>query len=510
MTDPKMNVFTIEDLDIEVAEENEAFADIMESTNIEKEEDVYDDAKVGMAILLRHILNHAGSEARISKRMIEDLIKELDQKISQQMDAIMHHPEFQKVETTWRQLHFLVERVQFAENITIDLLDANKDALVQDFEDNVETINSGLYHHVYVNEYGQYGGRPYGVMVGAYDFDKTQEDMDLLRRLASVAAMSHAPFISNISPKFFGLNSFSELAMIKDLESEMESQRYKHWNSLRDSEDARNLGLCLPKFMLREPYGADNPTRSFAYEEKTSGLEENYLWGQASFAFATRLADSFARYRWCPNIIGPQSGGMIQDLPTHITEEGGLEKVYGPTQSVISDRYEYMLSELGFIPLAVRKGSEKACFFSANSIQKPKYFGNDKEGLLKATNYRLGAQLPYLFVINRLAHYLKVLQRENLGSWKSRSEIEEELRKWLRQYISDQENPSPTIRSQRPLRSAQLSVLEDASLGAGWYKIDLSVTPHFKFMGANFTLFLSSNLENEGGGGSADAGAPDA
>jgi type VI secretion system protein ImpC len=354
-----------------------------------------------------------------------------------------------------------------------------------------------LYHHVYVNEYGQYGGKPYGSIIGAYDFDRSQEDMNLLKRLAAVGAMAHAPFLGNVSSKFFGLDSFDNLQQIKDLESELENPKYRHWNSLRESDDSRNIGLCMPRFLLREPYNVENPVKSFQYTETTSGENKNYLWGHASFAFATRLLDSFAQYRWCPNIIGPQSGGTVDDLPVHMINENGLESMYGPTETVLSDRYEFVLSELGFIPLAVKKGTEKACFFSASSIQKPKYFGNDEESKIKEVNYKLGTQLPYLFVINRLAHYLKVLQRENLGSWKSRTEIENELNKWLRQYISDQENPSPAIRSQRPLRSAKITVEEDLDLGAGWYKINMAVTPHFKFMGANFTLFLSSKLDGE-------------
>ncbi len=486
--------------EIEIEEESaESFYEIMSHANVNPQDESFTETKVGLAVFLKYLLNKGSQAAdqRISRKTIEDIIKEIDRRISKQMDAILHSSDFQKIESSWKQLYFLVNRINFSENITIDLLDASKEDLINDFEDNIETVHSGLYKHVYVNEYGQYGGKPIGAMIGAFDFDKTAEDTDLLRRMGSVAAMSHAPFIGNVDAKFFGLNSFENLTQIKDLESELESTRYKHWNSLRDSDDSRNIGLCMPRFMLRDPYGPDNPTKRFAYYEETNQENQNYLWGHASFAFATRLAESFAEYRWCPNIIGPQSGGTVDGLATHVTNEKGIERTYGPTETIISDRYEYVLSELGFIPLAVRKGTEKACFFSASSIQRPKYFGNDEEAKIKEMNYKLGTQLPYLFVINRLAHYLKVLQRENLGSWKSRSDIEEELNKWLRQYISDQENPSPAIRSQRPLRTAKLSVEEDVNLGAGWYKINLAVTPHFKFMGANFTLFLSSNLENQ-------------
>ncbi|MDB4069065.1 type VI secretion system contractile sheath large subunit, partial [Pseudomonadales bacterium] len=222
--------------------------------------------------------------------------------------------------------------------------------------------------------------------------------------------------------------------------------------------------------------------------------EGDYLWGNAAFAYATRLTDSFARYRWCPNIIGPQSGGSVHDLPIDFVEEAGLSRVVGPIETAISDRKEYELSELGFIPLTLRKDADSAVFFSSNSTQKPKKFTNDDDGRQAEMNYKLGTQLPYLFIVNRLAHYIKVLQRENLGGWKSRGDLEMELNKWIRQYVADQDNPSAATRSQRPLRKASLEVVE-VDNDAGWYQVTMEVTPHFKFMGANFTLSLTSMLE---------------
>jgi type VI secretion system protein ImpC len=481
--------------EIEIAEENaESFYDIVSNANADDES--REQTEKGVATFLKAMMDGSSGSDRVSKKAVENVIAQIDKIVSKQMDEIIHSDEFQKIEQAWKELEFLVKKTDFAENITIDVINISKEALIADFEDNAEPINSGLYEKVYIEEYGQYGGKPYGAIVGAYVFDRSAEDMTLLGNLASVSAMSHAPFVGNVGAKFFGLNSMADLAKITDLESELEGPKYKHWNNLRENDDARNVGLCAPRFMLREPYGVENPAKTFAYSEGFSG-DKDYLWGNASFAFATRLTESFASFRWCPNIIGPTSGGSVNNLNVHTFEEDGIEGARGPTEAIISDRQEYSLSELGFIPLAVRKGSANACFFSASSIQKAKYFGNDEESKIKAMNYKLGAELPYLFVINRLAHYLKVLQRENLGSWKSRREIEEELNKWIRQYVSDQENPSPSIRSQRPLRSAKITVTENSDLGAGWYKIDMAVTPHFKFMGANFTLFLESNIESQ-------------
>lgn len=291
----------------------------------------------------------------------------------------------------------------------------------------------------------------------------------------------------------FGLEKFTGLGQLKNLEAVFDGPQYAKWRSFRETEDARNVGLALPSVMLRPTYGENLAVRSFDYAE-TIGTDDDYLWGNAAFAYATRLTESFAKYRWCPNIIGPQSGGEVSDLPIDLVNVNGEPVIVGPTEVPISDRKEYELSNLGFIPLTLRKESDKAVFFSSSSCQKPKKFASDEEGRQAELNYRLGTQLPYLFIVNRIAHYIKVIQRENLGSWKNRSDLELELNKWIRQYVADQENPSPTTRSVRPLRKASVTVTE-VEEDAGWYNVGLEVTPHFKFMGANFTLSLNGLLE---------------
>jgi type VI secretion system protein ImpC len=309
--------------------------------------------------------------------------------------------------------------------------------------------------------------------------------------------MSHAPLIAAAGPQFFGLEDFRELPQLKDLQSILEGPQFAKWRAFRETEDARYVALTLPRFLLRLPYGRDTkPVKAFGYEEEVSDSHARYLWGNAAFAFATRLTDSFAKYRWCTNIIGPLGGGTVEDLPLHQFESLGALQTKIPTEVLISDRREFELAEEGFIPLAMRKGSDNACFFSANSVQKPKYFGISKEGREAETNYRLGTQLPYMYVANRLAHYLKVIQRENIGTWKERSDLERELNTWIRQYVADQENPSAEIRSRRPLRQAQVTV-EDVEGEAGWYRVGLKVRPHFKYMGAYFTLSLVGKLDKE-------------
>jgi type VI secretion system protein ImpC len=298
-----------------------------------------------------------------------------------------------------------------------------------------------------------------------------------------------------VSPSFFGVNDYTELPNLKDLRSIFEGPQYIKWRALRESEDARYLGLTAPRFLLRPPYDPEeNPVKAFEYREDVSASHEHYCWGNTAFALATRMTDSFAKYRWAPNIIGPASGGAVEDLPVHLYEAFGQLEQKIPTEVLVSDRKEFELAEEGFIALTMRKGSDNAAFFSANSVQKPKFFGISKEGKEAETNYKLGIQLPYMFVINRLAHYLKVLQREQIGSWKERTDLERELNTWIRQYVADQENPPAEVRSRRPLRAAQITVA-DVEGDPGWYKVQLMVRPHFKYMGANFELSLVGKLD---------------
>jgi type VI secretion system protein ImpC len=435
--------------------------------------------------------------AKISKAVVDDMIAEIDKKLSLQLDAIMHNPEFQKLESAWRSLKFLVDRTDFRENIKLEVLNVSKDDLLDDFEDAPEIPKSGLYKTVYTAEYGQFGGQPYATLLGNYDFGPGPQDVKLLQYVASVATMAHAPFIAAAGPQMFGLESFNGLPDLKDLKSIFEGPQYTKWQSFRESEDARYVGLTTPRFLLRLPYGPDTqPVKAFNYEEDVSANHEHYLWGNTAFTFASRLTDSFAKYRWCANIIGPKGGGAVEDLPLHQFEAMGAVQTKIPTEVLISERREYELAEEGFIGLTMRKGSDNAAFFSANSVQKPKFFGISKEGKEAELNYKLGLQLPYMFVINRLAHYLKVIQRENIGTWKERIDLERELNTWITQYVVNMDNPVPEVRSRRPLRQAQVTV-EDVEGEPGWYRVGLKVRPHFKYMGAFFTLSLVGKLDKE-------------
>lgn len=481
----------------QTVEEVTLLDEIVQATKIKPTDDAYSVTKKGVEALLSQLIEPGREAAKVSGVLLDDMVAELDKKLSLQVDAILHQPNVQKLESAWRSLKFLVDRTDFRENIKIELLNVRKEELLEDFEDAPEVPKSGLYRTVYTAEYGQFGGQPYAAIVGNYDFGAGPQDVKLLQYVASVAAMAHAPFVASVGPSFFGLDDFNGLPQLKDLKSSFEGPQYTKWQSFRESEDARYVGLALPRFLLRLPYGPDSqPVKAFNYQEDVSAGHEHYLWGNAAFAFASRLTDSFAKYRWCANIIGPQGGGAVEDLPLHQYEAMGAIQTKIPTEVLLSERREFELAEEGLMGLTMRKGSDNAAFFSANSVQKSKSFGISKEGKEAELNYKLGTQLPYMFVVNRLAHYLKVIQRENIGTWKERTDLQRELNEWIRQYVADQENPSAATRSRRPLRQAQITV-EDVEGEPGWYRVGLKVRPHFKYMGVSFTLSLVGKLDKE-------------
>ena len=467
---------------------------IMQETRIKPTDEGYETARKGVEAFIGDLLEPARKGEKVEQKVVDEMIREIDKRISKQVDEILHHREFQNIESAWRGLKMLVDRTDFRENIKMELLNVSKEDLLEDFEDAPEIAKSGLYKHAYTAEYGQFGGQPYGAIISNHSFGPGAQDIKLLQNVASVSAMSHAPFIAGAGPEFFGLDSFEGMPNLKDLESIFEGPQYAKWQAFRESDDSRNVGLTLPRFMLRQPYGEENPVKAFNYEENVDESNEHFLWGNASYAMASNLTRSYAKYRWCPNIIGPQSGGVVEDLPVHKYTENGEIKTKPPTETALSDRKEFELAEQGFIGLTVRKGTDNATFFSANSPQKPKYFGNSEEAKQAETNYKLGTELPYLFVINRIAHYIKVLQRENIGSWKTRNELERELTNWIRQYVADQDNPPAAVRSRRPLREAKIEVTEDPG-NPGWFRVDMSVRPHFKYMGSSFTLSLAGKLD---------------
>ncbi|MGF1469520.1 MAG: type VI secretion system contractile sheath large subunit [Sandaracinaceae bacterium] len=469
--------------------------EMLSEARLSPEDETYGIARQGIQAFIGEMLTPPRQGERVDKALVDAMIARIDQRLSAQLNEILHHDALQTLESTWRGLKYLIDQVDFRENLRVSILNVSKEQLLEDFEDTPEIVKSGLYQHVYANEYGTFGGKPYGLLVGSYAFGTSARDMQLLSSIASVASMAHAPFVSNAGPEMFGCESFLELPKLKDLQSLFEGPQYARWHAFRESEDARYVGLCAPRFLLRLPYGPETiPVKAFNFREEVAGDHGAYLWGGSAVALAARVADSFARYRWCPNILGPAAGGAVENLPLHPYEAMGEIQTKCPTEVQLTERREYEMAEQGFIGLVFRKESDNAAFFSANSAQKPKLFANTQEGKRAETNHRLGTQLPYMFVITRLAHYLKVMQREQIGAWKERADLERELNQWIRQYVVDMENPAPQVRSRKPLRQAEVTV-EDVEGQPGWYRCSLRVRPHFKYMGASFTLSLVGRLD---------------
>jgi type VI secretion system protein ImpC len=482
---------------VEAEEELSLIDAILAETKIKPADEGYSVARQGVAAFISELLKPTREGVRVQSTVVDEMIAEVDRKISAQTDSVIHHEDFQKMESAWRGLKLVIDRTDFRENTIVEMMNVSKDDLLSDFEDSPEVVKSGLYKWIYSSEYGTLGGEPYGAMIANYNFGPGAQDIKLLQYVSSVGAMAHCPFIAAADPKFFGLEDFRRLPNLRDLSSIFDGPQYIKWNSFRETEDSRYVGLTMPRFLLRTPYDPEeNPVQTFEYKETVSDSHESYLWGNNSFAFATRLTESFAKYRWCPNIIGPRGGGAVRNLPVHLYESLGEIATKIPTEISLTERRDFELSEQGFISLVYRKGSDNAVYFAANSVQKPKYFGDNPEDKVAETNYKLGTQLPYMFVISRLAHYIKVLQREQLGTFKERGEFETELNNWMRQYISDMDNPVPGVRQRRPLRRAQINV-EEVEGDPGWYRVNVQVQPHIKYMGAFFTLSLVGKLETQ-------------
>lgn len=478
------------------AEKNLTLLDaLLAEARLDQEETSLQATRAGATALLQELLQTPGATPKVDRHAVDALIANIDEALSGQVNAILHHPQVQAMEAAWRGLKTLIGRIDFREGISLEMLQTTKAELLEDFEDAPDVTKSGLYQLVYSNEYGVFGGQPYGALVQDFAYGPGAQDMQLLRHCASVAAMAHAPLLTNASPKFFGSDSFDSLPHLKDLKSMLQSPALAKWHAFRETDDARYVGLCMPRFVLRLPYGEDAvPVKAFNFAEDVTGSHQHYLWGNASLALAARVADSFAKFRWCPHIIGPTSGGTVDNLPLHTFEAMGELQHKIPTEVLLTERREFELSEEGFIGLTYRKESDSACFFSANSAQKPRTFAKTVEGQQAESNHRLSTQLPYMFIMTRLAHYVKVMQREQLGSFKERSDLERELNIWLSQYVADMEDAAPSVRARRPLRRGKVLV-EDVAGQPGWYRCRLEVQPHLKYMGASFTLSLVGRLD---------------
>lgn len=427
-----------------------------------------------------------------TERMINDRIAEIDQLLSDQLNAIMHQPEFQKLEGSWRGLHYLVHESETSPLLQIRVLNTSKKELLRDLERAKEFDQSALFKKIYSSEYDVYGGTPYGALIGDFEFGKHPQDLALLKRISQVSAASHAPFLASAAPQMFGWESFEELPHTRDLAEIFRSREYDKWKSFRESEDSRYVGLCLPRVLIRAPYGkATVPIEEFDYEEDVDGRShEKYLWSNAAYAMGARMTDAFAKYGWCAWIRGVENGGLVQGLPLHsfTTDDGEIANKC-PTETLIGDRREKELADLGFIALAHCKNTDYAAFFSAQSCQKPFEYDTDAA----TANARLSTQLPYILMTSRFAHYLKAIARDKIGSFMSRKDCEIWLNNWITNYVTPDERASDNTKRERPLYDARISV-EDDPRRPGCYRAVALLRPHYQLDELTVSMRLVSEL----------------
>lgn len=419
-------------------------------------------------------------------------VADLDKLISDQLSAVMHTPEFQKLEGSWRGLKYLVENSETSTNLKIKVFNCSKKELVKDFKNASDFDQSQLFKKIYEEEYGTFGGAPFATMIGDFEFTRNPEDMYLLEEISHVASSAHAPFLSAASPELMGFDDFTELSGPRDLAKIFDTVEYAKWKSFRASEDSRYVGLAMPRVLGRLPYGPDtDPVEAFNYTEDVSGKEHSrYLWMNAAYALGSKVTDAFAKFGWCAAIRGVEGGGLVEGLPTHTfsTDEGEVA-LKCPTEIAITDRREKELADAGLVPLVHCKGTDYAAFFSTQSTQKQKEFNTDAAN----ANARLSAQLQYIFAVSRVAHYLKSMMRDKIGSFASKSSVELFLNNWIAQYVLLDDNASQEAKAQRPLREARIEVAEIPGK-PGAYKSVAFLRPHYQLDELSVSLRLVAEL----------------
>jgi type VI secretion system protein ImpC len=458
-----------------------------------------DDAKSAVEQAVLTLAQQALSQTNVISSdvlmSIEAMIAELDRKLSEEVNLILHHPDFQKLESAWRGLHYLVNNTETDEMLKISVMNISK----TDFGKTLKKFKgtawdqSPLFKKIYEEEYGQFGGEPFGCLVGDYYFDHSPPDVELLGEMSKVAAAAHTPFIAAASPNLMQMNSWQELANPRDLTKIFTTPEYASWRSLRASEDSRYIGLAMPRFLARLPYGSKtNPVEDFNFEEETAGGDHGaYTWANSAFAMAANINRSFKMYGWCSRIRGIEAGGAVEGLPTHAfpTDDGGVD-MKCPTEIAISDRREAELAKNGFMPLIHKKNSDFAAFIGAQSLQKPATY-DDPDA---TANANLAARLPYLFATCRFAHYLKCIVRDKIGSFKTRDEVQSWLSSWIIQYVDgDPTHSSEEVKARLPLADAEV-VVEEVEGNPGYYTSKFFLRPHYQLEGLTVSLRLTSKL----------------
>lgn len=429
---------------------------------------------------------------------IQSIIAEIDKRLSDQINLILHHEEFQKLEGAWRGLHHLVNNTETDEMLKIRVMNISKKDLHKTLKKFKGTSwdQSPIVKKVYEEEYGQFGGHPFGCLVGDYHFDHSPPDVELLGEMSKVAAASHAPFITGAAPTVMAMDSWQELSNPRDLTKIFTTPEYAAWRSLRESEDAKYVGLCMPRYLARLPYGSKtDPVEEFAFEEDTGSADHSrYTWANSAYAMAVNINRSFKMYGWCSQIRGVEAGGAVEGLPVHTfpTDDGGVD-MKCPTEIAIADRREAELAKNGFMPLLHRKNSDFAAFIGAQSLQKPAQY-DDPDA---TANANLAARLPYLFASCRFAHYLKCIVRDKVGTFKERDDIQRFLQSWVLQYVDgDPAHSSDAVKARKPLAAAEV-VVEDIEGDPGNYSAKIYLRPHYQLEGLTASLRLVSKLPSQ-------------
>jgi len=434
-------------------------------------------------------------EMTVSKNteaMINARISAIDKLISDQLNEVMHHEDFQKIEASWRGLQYLIDQSETGEKLKIRVMNVNKKDLLKDMEKASEFDQSTLFKKIYEEEFGMFGGSSYGALIGDYEFTNHPQDLALLEKVSQVAAAAHAPFISAAGSGLFNFDSFTELGEPRDLAKTFQSVEYAKWKSFRDSEDSRYVALAMPHILMRLPYGKANvPVEAFDFEEQVDGTDhKKYLWGNAAYALGTRLTEAFAKHHWCAAIRGVEGGGLVQGLPVHTfnTDEGDVA-LKCPTEIAITDRREKELADLGFVPLVHCKGTDYAAFFSTQTANKPKVYDSDAAN----ANARLSSQLQYILAVSRFAHYLKSMMRDKIGSFMTRKNAEDFLNRWISNYVLLDDNATQDMKAKYPLREARIDVSEVPGK-PGVYRAVSFLKPHFQLDELSVSLRLVADL----------------
>jgi len=430
--------------------------------------------------------------SRDADATINSRVAQIDHLISLQLNEILHHPAFQKLEASWRGIKYMMDQSETSAMLKIRVLNVSKKELLRDLQRAPEFDQSVMFKKVYEDEFGIFGGEPFGALVGDYEFSKHPEDIELLEKVSQVAAGAHAPFLTAAAPELLNLDSFSQLGDPRDIGKIFDSTEFAKWKSFRASEDSKYVGLTMPRVLMRLPYGKDTkPVDDFNYEEGVDGTDHSkYLWGNAAYALGARLTQAFAQYGWCASIRGVEGGGLVEGLPTHTfrTDEGDVA-LKCPTEVAITDRREKELADQGLIPLVHCKGTDYAAFFSVQSANKPKKFDKASAN----ANARLSAQLPYILAVSRFAHYMKSIMRDKIGGFMSRGQCQTFLTQWIMQYVTDDDQASAATKAKFPLREAKIEVSEIPGK-PGAYRAIAFLRPHFQLDELTVSLRLVAEL----------------